>query len=163
MNIADLRQKTESGSVVAQAVLGICYLYGRDVEVNYKEAFRLLSAATEKGASRAVVNLAHMYADGLGVPKNLPTAIRFYESVAKVEVRAQLELGRIYSRGVDVPADPEAALKWYSVVAAREEGVDDSTTAAFVGALTFDEIKEAKAYMASATIRGTGRTEEEQK
>ena len=57
MNIAGLRQKAESGSVVAQAALGICYLYGRGVDVDYEEAFRLLSAATEKGASPRL--LAH--------------------------------------------------------------------------------------------------------
>ncbi len=150
MNIADLRQEAESGSVVAQAALGICYLYGRGVDVDYEEAFRLLSAATEKGASRAVVNLAHMYAEGLGTPKDPFKAMRFYEAVAKVEVRAQLELARIYSRGLDAPADPQRALTLYAAVAAREDGVDDSTNAAFVGAVTFDEIEEAKAYVAAA-------------
>src|SRR5262245_10751081 len=114
MNIPELQQKAESGSVVAQSTLGICYLYGREVEFNYQEAFRLLSAAKDKGASRAVVNLAHMYAEGLGVPKDLPTAIRFYEAVANAEVPAQLELGRIYSLGMGVPANPEAALRYYS-------------------------------------------------
>jgi len=68
--------------------------------------------------------------------------------VAKVEGRAQLELARIYARGEGVPADPEAALKWYSEVASPEEGVDDSVMAAFVGAVTFEEIEEAKAYLA---------------
>ena len=151
MNIPEMQQKAESGSVVAQSTLGICYLYGRAVEFNYKEAFRLLSTAKDKGASRAVVNLARMYAEGLGVPKDLSTAIRFYEAVAKVEVRAQLELGRIYSRGVGVSENPEAALRYYSAVAAREDGVPDSVTAAFVGAVTFDEIGEAQDYVTKAT------------
>jgi TPR repeat protein len=158
MNIPELQRAAESGSVVAQSMLGLCYLYGHGVEVDYKEALRLLSIAMDKGASRAIVNLAHMYAEGLGVPKDLPKAIRFYEAVAKAEVRAQLELGRMYSRGVGVPANPEVALRWYSAAAARDDGVDDSATAAFVGALTFDEIKEAKAYVASATLRKKGRS-----
>ncbi len=63
MDITDLRQKAESGGVVAQSVLRICYLYGPDVNVDYEKAFQLLSAATEKGASRAIVNLARIYAD----------------------------------------------------------------------------------------------------
>lgn len=148
MNINDLKQKAESGSVVAQAALGICYLYGRDVKVDYEEAFRLLSAATEKGASRAVLNLARMYAEGLGVARDLSKAIRFYQAVAEVEVRAQLELGRIYSRGIWVPPDPEAAQRYYSAVAAQQEAVDDLATAAFLGAITFSELKEAKDYLA---------------
>ncbi len=150
MNIQDLRKGADSGSRVDQSVLGLCYLYGVDVEIDYKEAFRLLSLA---GTSRAVANLARMYAEGLGIPKDLAEAIRLYKTVAKFEFRAQLELGRIYSRGIGVPTDPDEALRWYSAVAAREDDdcVNDLVNAAFVGSGTFDEIQEAKAYVANAT------------
>ena len=149
MDIQNLRKGADSGGRRDRAVLGVCYLYGIDVEVYYKEAFRLLSSA---GTSRAVTNLASMHAEGLGISKNLPEAIRLYKSVAKSEFRAQLELGRIYSRGIGVPADPDAALIWYSAAAAREadDCVDDPVTGAFVGSGTFEEIQEAKAYVASA-------------
>ena|SRR5437879_7243375 len=60
MNISDLRQKAQRGSVVAQTILGTCYLDGIDVEVDHKEAFRLLSAAADQGAPRAKMNLARM-------------------------------------------------------------------------------------------------------
>jgi TPR repeat protein len=146
LNISDLRKESDSGSRAAQGALGICYLYGHEVEVNYKEAFRLLSLA---GASRAVVNLARMHAEGLGVPKDLPEAIRLYKSVAKYEFRAQLELARIYSRGMGVPANSDEALKWYSAAAARgdDDCVDEAFTAAFVGSGTLEEIREARAYV----------------
>jgi TPR repeat protein len=141
MNISDLRQKADSGSVVAQSVLGICYLDGTNVEVNYQEAFRLLSAAAEKGAPRAIANLARMHATGLGIPKNLPEAIRLFEKSAKAgEFLAQIELARIYSRGTDVPIDRGIALLWYSAAAIQEGRVGDC-----------DELREAKAYVASAT------------
>ncbi len=71
MNISELRKEAESGSVVAQSVLGICYLHGTEVQVDYQEAFRLLSAAAERGAPRAVANLARMYALGWGFPRTL--------------------------------------------------------------------------------------------
>src|SRR5438094_8733201 len=142
MNITGLRQEAESGSVVAQSVPGIWYLYGREVHVDYEKAFQLLSAASEKGASRAVVNLARMYAEGLGIAKDMPKAIRFYEAVAKVETRAPLELD---ARGEDVPADPEAALRWYSEVGGRKEGMGHSVTAAVGGAATSRATEEAKA------------------
>jgi TPR repeat protein len=96
MNIQELRRGADSGSRADQSVLGLCYLYGLDVQVDYKEAFRLLSLA---GTSRAVTNLARMYADGLGISKDMAEAIRLYKAVGKSEFRAQLELGRIYSRG----------------------------------------------------------------
>ena len=151
MNIQELRKEAESGNVVAQGILGLCYLYGRQVDVNYPEALRLLSIAKDNGASRAVVNLARMHADGLGVPQDLTKAIRFYNAVEEVEVRAQLELARIYARGFGVPPDPGRALRLYSIIAKCEDGVEDSTTAAFLGALTFDEIEEAKRYVDNAT------------
>jgi TPR repeat protein len=93
MDIPDLRRKADSGNVAAQAILGSCYLDGIDVEINYGEAFRLLSAAAGQGASRAVANLARMYAEGLGIPKNLPEAIRLYEAAAKAgEFFAQFDV-----------------------------------------------------------------------
>ena len=66
MDIEEQRRKAEAGSCVAQTILGISYLHGYDVEINYKEAFRLLSAA---GTSRAVLNLGIMHAKGLGFPR----------------------------------------------------------------------------------------------
>ncbi len=76
MNIQDLRRKAESGSVVAQSILGVCYLDGIDTKVDYTEALRFLSAAAEKGAPRALAGLARMYATGLGVPTSVSEAVR---------------------------------------------------------------------------------------
>ena len=152
MNIHELRKGADSGSGVDQSVLGLCYLYGVDVQVDYKEAFRLLSMA---GTSRAVTNLARMYAEGLGIAKDTAEAIRLYKAVGRSEFRAQLELGRIYSRGLGVPIDPVEAFKWYSAAAARDDGdcVDDRINAAFVGSGTFEEVQEAKAYIAKTPER----------
>jgi TPR repeat protein len=147
MDIPDLRKKADSGSPVAQSILGICYLDGIDVDVNYSEAFQLLSLAK---TSRAVVNLARMYAEGLGIPKDIGQAIRLYKAVAKVEFRAQIELGRIYSRGDDIPVDLQEALKWYSAAAALDEKNygGDPATATLSGSATQQEIREAKDYVA---------------
>ena len=143
-----MRKRADSGSRVNQSVLGLCYLYGVDVQVDYKEAFRLLSMA---GTSRAVTNLARMYAEGLGIAKDMAEAIRLYKAVGRPEFRAQLELGRIYSRGLGVPIDSVEAFKWYSAAADRDDDdVDDPIIAAFVGSGTFEEVQEAKAYVANA-------------
>jgi uncharacterized protein len=138
VNIPDLRQKAESGSVVAQSVLGICYLDGVDVAIDYSEAFRFLSAASDQGAPRAMANLARMHAEGLWTAKNLAEAIRLYEAAGNAgDFFAQIELGRIYSRGAGVPPDLEVALKWYSAAAVQESTVG-----------TCEELQEAKAYVA---------------
>jgi TPR repeat protein len=116
-------------------------LDGIDVAVDYKEAFRLLTGAANRGAARAAANLARIYAEGLGIPKDIAKAIRLYEQAAKAgEFLAQVELGRIYSRGLGVPTNPKAALIWYSDAAVQEGRVD-----------ACEELKEAKAYVAGAT------------
>jgi TPR repeat protein len=117
VDLEDLRRKAESGNRAAQCVLGICYLDGVDVEADYKKAFRYLSEAAEGGVSRAVVNLARMYEEGLGIPQDMQEAIRLYKCVAKVELLAAVELGRIYSRGLSVPVDHNEAATWYRIAA----------------------------------------------
>jgi len=114
LDIEDLRKKADAGNVPAQSILGGCYLDGIDVEPDYREAFRLLKAAADKGASRAVVNLARMYQEGLGVQKAMKQAVRLYESVASTEFLAQIALGRIYARGEGLTADRPKALHWYT-------------------------------------------------
>jgi TPR repeat protein len=54
---------------------------------------------------------------------------------------------------VGVPTDHDEALRWYSAAAAREDDdcVEDPINAAFAGSGTFEEIQEAKAYVAKAT------------
>jgi TPR repeat protein len=139
MDIRDLRQKAESGSCIAQSILGSCYLDGIDVEADYQEAFRLLSMAASQGASRAVVNLAQMHAEGLGTRRNVPEAIRLYKTVASVEFLAPVELGRIYSRGLGVPSDPDEALKWCTA-AAESKGIGYC-----------EELREARAFVEGNT------------
>jgi TPR repeat protein len=150
IDIQKLHEGTASGDGIAQAILGICYLHGFKVEVNYEEAFRLLSPLSQR--SRAVTNLARMYAEGLGIPKDVNEAIRLYKNSAKSEFRAQLELGRIYSRGIGVPIDHKEALQWYSAAAMRDDNdyVDDPIIAALVGSGTSEEVQEAKAYVTNA-------------
>jgi TPR repeat protein len=78
-----------------------------------------------------------MYSEGLGIPQNLPEAIRLYEVAAAAgEFLAQVELGRIYSRGLGVTADPAAAQRWYSTAVAHDNTVLDG-----------EALREAKAYL----------------
>jgi uncharacterized protein len=144
MTIDELRRKAEAGSCVSQCVLGLRYLYGEEVEIDYKEAFYFLSAAAEQGASRAVLNLAYMHAQGLGIPKNVPEAIRLFESVARPSdssdaFLARTELGRIYSNGLEVPADAHKALEWYSAAITVASANNDR-----------DELQEARDYVEHA-------------
>jgi TPR repeat protein len=85
-DIEELRRKAEAGSCVAQSILGAYYLCGNEVEVDYIEAFRLLSAAAQQGSSRAVLNLGRMYAQGLGTSQDVFEVVPspFMSSVSKM-------------------------------------------------------------------------------
>jgi TPR repeat protein len=135
MDIEDLRRRVKSGSSSAQTILGISYLYGYDVAVDYNEAFKLLSVA---GTSRASLNLGIMHAKGLGVPQNLPEAIQLFEAVARPPdssdaFAARIELGRLYSLG----SDTNNALRWYEAAVALATEHEDS-----------EDLREARAYIA---------------
>jgi len=156
----ELREKAESGSLVAQSMLGICYLYGIDTAINYLQAFRLLRAASDRGSSRAVVNLARMYAEGCGVPQDSSEAIRLYAAVAKVEFFAALELGRIYSVGVGVSPNLEAATKWYSLAAGWRDRISETEISEQVawatGVPRAEDIRRAEFFVGQANRGATG-------
>ena len=140
LNVADLRRNAEAGSCISQSILGACYLYAYEVDRDYDEAFRWLSAAAAQGSSRAVLNLATMHAEGLGISQNVPEAIRLFTAVAGPSDSsdafiARIELGRIFSRGQSV-ANANEARKWYQ--AAIDIADEDQHS---------EELKEAKAYI----------------
>lgn len=142
MDIAELTRKAESGRCVAQATLGMHYLFGGDsVPVDYEKAFRYLSMAAEQGASRAIANLGYIYLNGLGAPKDIKRAIQLLEDVGKVEFHAALDLARIYAQGIDVSTDRAKAFEWYSVVVAAEDERFDH-------AALSEELREAKDHIA---------------
>jgi TPR repeat protein len=137
----EIQRRAEAGSCVAQTLLGIAYLYGYEVEINYSGAFRFLSAAASQGASRAVLNLGLMHAKGLGIPQNLYEAVRLLESVAKPSdssdaFAARMELGRLYS-GLGAPPDSDKALFWYEAAIALSTGGEESV-----------DVREAREYLA---------------
>jgi TPR repeat protein len=141
LNIAQIRKDAEEGSCVSQCQIGLCYLYGLNVEINYQEAFQFLSAAAEQGASRAILNLGRMYAQGLAVGQNIPEAIRRFEDVAWNTVDAfpaRIEMGRLYARGIGVPVDKAKALNWYSL-ALEVAGEEDD-----------EDVNEARQYVAQS-------------
>ena len=137
MDFAELKRRAEAGSCPAESVLGNFYLFGYGpIEVDYQEAFRFLTAAAKKGASRAIANLGYMYEEGLGVPKDVTKATELYERVGELEFFAAIALGRIYSKRSATSADQERAFKWYSVATGFDGRVSDC-----------GELNEAKAYV----------------
>lgn len=139
MKQTDLRAKAESGSTPAQVVLGICLLEGIDCAVDHTEAFRWLSAASERGAARAMAHLGTMYERGLAVAADPRRARELYErSAGRGEFLACVWLARLLARGGDGGPDLEGALRWYRAALSQAALVQESA-----------ELEEARSYVAA--------------
>jgi len=118
-------------------------LYGRGTDVNYSEALRWFSVvAYERRASRAFVHLGDMYAQGLGVAKDMSEAIRHYRAVVGSELRAQLALARIYSQENGVNANTNEASRLYSSLAVCNHLHDDLAVAAAGAGVGCEDVHE---------------------
>lgn len=134
-----MRRRADEGSAVNQCALGLCYLYGVDVAIDYAEAFGLLMSAQRGNLPRASLHLGFMYAEGWGTSRNLPEAIALFEAVARADsgadgFEAALALGRLYAT---VVPDVAGALQWYAAAIPMAPAKDSG-----------DDVREAEAYLA---------------
>ncbi|MCR5813503.1 MAG: hypothetical protein K6G15_03275 [Desulfovibrio sp.] len=75
-------------------------------------------AAANLGYAPAQYNLARMYLEGLGVPKNEEAAYLYFLSAAeKGLLLAQYNLGVLFEIGLGTKQDPERARYWYAKAA----------------------------------------------
>ncbi|KAI9319137.1 hypothetical protein BX666DRAFT_1854633 [Dichotomocladium elegans] len=82
--------------------LGNCYYEGKGIPIDYVQAHHwLLRAADETGVVDAIVRVAFMYEQGLGVAKDLEAACKYYQQGAeKNHPEAQHKIGTAYWRGL---------------------------------------------------------------
>ncbi|MES1261335.1 MAG: hypothetical protein ABUS49_06315 [Acidobacteriota bacterium] len=138
LDIQEIRRRAEAGSAVNECALGLCYLYGVDVPVDYGRAFGLLFSAAGKRVTRARLHLGFMYVEGWGTRRNVPEAIALFKLVAGEDeendgFEACIALGRIYA---NTAPDLASALEWYAAaISIAPEGDGD-------------DLREAKAYLA---------------
>lgn len=62
--------------------IGLAYLGGVDVEVDFNKAFMLISSAAESGLLEAMQQLSEMYHNGNGVPQDYTKAVHWRKRVA---------------------------------------------------------------------------------
>ena len=81
---------------------------------DYKTAFAGLTNWAEQGNASAQFNLALMYTNGIGVPKNDSLVVYWYCRAAEQgNANAQFNLGSIYADGSLVTVDAEQAYFWW--------------------------------------------------
>ncbi len=64
--------------------IGLAYLSGIDVEVDYERAFQLITSAADDGLIEAINKLIHMYEYGEGVPFNSNIAIQWRRKLIEI-------------------------------------------------------------------------------
>ena len=73
-----------------------------------------LRAKAEKGDETAQLSLVTRYEFGVGVPRNLETAVKWLRKAAEQgNAEAQYDLGVQYNLGAGVPKDDREAVNWY--------------------------------------------------
>ena len=58
-------------------LIGLAYLEGVDMEVNYSHAIKMITLAGKKGLQEAIKKLVSMYSSGIGVPRDYNEAIKW--------------------------------------------------------------------------------------
>ena len=80
---------------------------------DYAGAFREWKTAADAGQAAAQFDLGLLYAQGLGVRRDLTVAEQWYRKAAEQgNAEAQFALGQMYSLGWGVPRDQADAIRW---------------------------------------------------
>ena len=83
---------------------------------DYQRAYREWKVAAEAGQAEAQFDLGVLYAQGLGVSRDLTVAATWYrKSAEQGNAEAQFALGQMYARGWGVPRDESDALRWFQM------------------------------------------------
>jgi TPR repeat protein len=88
---------------------------------DYARAFKEWKAAADAGQAEAQFDLGVLYAQGLGVQRDLTVAESWYRKAAEQgNAEAEFALGQMYSRGWGVPRDEADALRWFQMANSPE-------------------------------------------
>jgi hypothetical protein len=95
--------------VFADTAAGLAAFKSKD----YQRAYKEWKAAADAGQAEAQFDLGILYAQGLGVRRDLTEAAFWYRKAAEQgNAEAEFALGQMYSRGWGVPRDQADAIRW---------------------------------------------------
>ena len=122
------RKAADSGSALASVELAQQLVEGRGLLQDYSEARRRCEDAAKLQFGPGAYCLGLMNREGLGGPKNLAEAAKWFARAAELgHTQAMLDLGEMYWKGEGVKADKEVAYMWiwiatgYSVRGASQD------------------------------------------
>lgn len=80
----------------------------------YDQAYERYRALAENGNIQGMLNLAGMYGEGKGTPKDQGKALEWYRKAAdEGNGTAMYEVARAFDQGIGVEANPAKAQAWY--------------------------------------------------
>ncbi len=114
-----LHKAADQGFVAAEESLGIFSELGIGMgQPAPAEALQWYKKAAHQGSLDAATNIALMYADGRGVPKDPAQAMVWFRQAAeRGDATAQYDLALIYRNGEIVPRDDKESVHWLTAAA----------------------------------------------
>ena len=114
-----LHKAADQGFMPAQESLGIFSEMGIGMEKPAPtEAIDWYTKAAKQGSLDAATNIALMYADGIGIPKDPAQALTWFRQAADGgDATAQYNLALIYRNGKGVPKDHKESARWLTAAA----------------------------------------------
>jgi len=148
--------------IVVGAVLGAAPSWadtaaGMDAFKNkdYQRAFREWKAAADAGQAEAQFDIGVLYAQGLGVRRDLTEAFRWYQKAANQgNAAAEFALGQMYARGWGVPRDQADALRWFQMANAPDADGPPTDWTVIEGYGTNQDPKQAAYWYRLAAEKG---------
>lgn len=117
---AGLLKQAEAGNAVAQFELAEYLRAEGKGRLYLATVFQWFERAATQGHLRAQNNLATMYLEGLGVPRDARRAIEWYRKAAEAGLaEAQRNLGGMHYFGNGVPRNDAEALRWIKLAAEK--------------------------------------------
>lgn len=112
------QKAAEHGDVKGSYDLGLMYLYGKGMPVDYAKAKDLFTVAADKGLSEAMTQLGTMNFLGVIGPRNDNAALAWYKKSAELgNVNASYEMGVYAENGIGMRTDLKEALTYYQAAA----------------------------------------------
>eukprot|EP00061_Rhincodon_typus_P012165 g37733.t1 len=91
------------GNPIGLTGLGLAYLYGKGVPVDYEEALKYFKKAAEKGWVDGQFQLGVMHYAGLGVKKDYKMAVKYFHHASQAgHALALYNLAQMYGSGTGV-------------------------------------------------------------
>jgi hypothetical protein len=121
------------------------HLSEQDINGDYTTALRLLQPLAERGNREAQYNLAVMYANGWGVPRDDAESNRWYRKAAEQgDASAQSLVGSAYVFGRGAPKDFVQAYLWLNLAARGGDKSAAKVRDGLEGIMTAAQISEAR-------------------